>query len=134
VSIASGGKGDITESHVRWENKKGLPYVASPLLYRNRLYYVKNGGFVTCVDPASGTPHYERARLGVSGEYYASPIGVGDKILFAGKKGSIVILKATDEFEIEARIDLEDSIYATPAVVDNHLYVRSEGFLWSFGQ
>ena len=134
VSVGAGGRGDVTQTHVRWETAKGLPYVASPLLYRNRLYYVRNGGRVTCLDPSTGQPHFEGGRLGVSGEYYASPLGVGDRILFTARKGSLITLEASDQLEIHQTVDLEEGILATPAIVDNQLYVRTERHLWCFAK
>jgi len=98
VSIKPGGRGNITESHVSWEKRKNLPYVSSPLLYKNRLYLVKKGGTISCLDPVSGDAYYERKRLGASGEYYASPIGIDNKILIASEPGMLIIIDASDEF------------------------------------
>ena len=56
VAIRAGGEGDVTDTHVVWERTKGIPYVASPLLYGGRLYYVKKGGYVSSVDATSGEP------------------------------------------------------------------------------
>lgn len=134
VSVAAGGKGDVTESHIQWETRRALPYVASPLLYQGRLYYVKKGGYVSCVEPASGVPYFESKRLGISGEYYASPIGVDGKVVVASDSGIIAVLKASDEFEILFTVDMEESILASPAVADNHLYLRTEHHLWAFGE
>lgn len=132
VSIKPGGRGNITESHVSWEKRKNLPYVSSPLLYKNRLYLVKKGGTISCLDPVSGDAYYERKRLGASGEYYASPIGIDNKILIASEPGMLIIIDASDEFEILQSIDFEESIKASPAIVDNRLYVRTDGHLYAF--
>ncbi|QXD23540.1 PQQ-binding-like beta-propeller repeat protein [Opitutia bacterium ISCC 51] len=132
VSIKPGGRGNITDTHVNWEKRKNIPYVSSPLLYQNRLYLVKKGGTVSCLDPSSGVAYYERKRLGSSGEYYASPIGVDNKILIASEPGKLIILKASDEFEILESVDMNESIKASPAIVDNHLYVRTDQHLYAF--
>lgn len=132
VAIEAGGKGDITETHVRWEIRKNLPYVSSPLLYKNRLYLVKKGGTVSCLDPKTGVPYFERGRLGAYGEYYASPIGIDDKILIASEPGTITVIKASDELEILSSINMEEPIVASPAVMDSHLYIRTESHLWAF--
>lgn len=134
VSVAAGGKGGITQSHVRWETRKALPYVASPLLYENRLYYVKKGGYLSCVDPASGVPFYESEKLGVSGEYFASPIGIDSKVIVASQGGIITILSASPKFEILSTVDIGEAILSSPAMVDNHLYLRSQNHLWAFGE
>jgi outer membrane protein assembly factor BamB len=48
VAIRGGGEGDVTESHVRWKVSEGVGQIASPLVYRGRVYLVKHGGNVTC--------------------------------------------------------------------------------------
>lgn len=132
VSVEAGGRGDITESHVRWQTRKALPYVASPLLYQNRLYYVKKGGYITCVNPKSGEPYFESEKLGVSGEYYASPIGVNGKVLVASQGGVITLLKASETFEITGKIEMNEAILSSPAIANDTLYVRTENNLWAF--
>jgi outer membrane protein assembly factor BamB len=133
VAIRAGGRGDITDTHVMWEKTKGLPYVASPLLHDGRLYYVKKGGYVSSVDADTGEPFFEAARLGVGGEYYASPVGVGDRVLVGASRGTMFVLATGDELEIVARNEFDEGIYATPAVVDNTMYLRTARHLWAIG-
>jgi outer membrane protein assembly factor BamB len=133
LGIEPGGTGDITETHVRWQLTRGLPYVPSPLAYRGRVYLVATGGFVTCVDLRSGQPHFERERLGLGGEYYASPVAVGEHILICAQRGTVFLIKAQDQLEIIHQVGLGEPIFATPAVADNTLYLRSETHLWAFG-
>lgn len=132
VAVRGGGRGDITKSHVLWEQTRGLPYVASPLVYRDRVYFVKKGGFLSCVDLKTGEDVFETQRLGVGGEYYATPVGVGDRILVGAERGTMFVISADDAFEIVARNELGEGIYATPAVVDDTLYVRTSDHLWAF--
>ena len=87
-------------------------------MYQDRLYYVKKGGYLTAINPISGEPFFESKKIGVSGEYYASPIGVDGQILVASKEGIITLFKASDEFEIIKKIDMEESILSSPAIVD----------------
>jgi len=44
------------------------------------------------------------------------------------------VLAGGDEFEVISLNELGEGIYATPAVVDNTLYVRTEDHLWAFGE
>ena len=60
-----------------WKQTRGLPYVPSPLAYTKRIFLVKNGGMVSCLDASSGAFVYREERVGALGDYYASPIGVG---------------------------------------------------------
>ena len=64
----------------------------------------------------------------------ASPILVGDRLIVAAERGAIFVLSSGDEFEMVARNELGEGIYATPAAVDNTLYIRTSDHLWAFGE
>ncbi len=129
-----GGKGDITQTQVKWETTRGLPYVASPLAYRGRVYLIKAGGFISCLDLTTGKALYESERLGVAGEYYATPVAVGEHILICAQRGTAFVIRAGDALEILSRNELGEALSATPAVVENTLYLRGEKHLWAFGK
>jgi outer membrane protein assembly factor BamB len=134
LAIRPGGRGDVTETHVLWSNEKGAPYVASPLFHDGRLYLVKNGGLLTVYEGATGKLLVDKERLGVPGDYYASPIAVGETIFIASQSGVIVSLKPGDKPEVLTKANLGESISATPAVVENTFYVRTANHLWAFGE
>jgi outer membrane protein assembly factor BamB len=134
IAVAAGGDGDIAKTHVRWRHRRGIPYVASPLLYDGRLYLVAAGGIVTCLDPATGEPHFDRKRLADHGEYYASPVGVDGHVIVCSSAGTIFVLRSADEFELVRTVELGEPIHATPAIVDGTVYLRSGAHLWAFGR
>ena len=133
TAIELGGQGDITGTHVSWQVKKDVLEVPSPIASRGRVWMVKNGGIVSCMDARSGRLLY-RNRLGAIGAYYASPILVGNRLYVASGKGVVTVLGTGDELDILARNDLQEPILATPAVVTDHLYVRTTGHLYAFGE
>ena len=130
-ALPMGGSGDVTNS-LAWIDSKGVPEVPSPLLYRSRLYYVRNGGLFTCRDPQTGKSLYDE-RVGAEGGYYSSPVAADGKIYIASDRGVVTVLQAGDGFKVLSRTDLKETIMATPAIVDDKLYVRSAGHLWAFG-
>ena len=132
-AIKPGGKGDITQSHVVWSQTKGLPYVPSPLFYRGAIYLVKNGGLLTCLNAETGIPCYAEAKLGAGGDYYASPVAANGKILLTSRKGIVTEIKAGDKLEILAQNDMGDSILATPALVGNRIYIRTQNEILAIG-
>lgn len=134
LAIAPGGTGNVTASHVRWEVSKGLPYVASPVIHQGRVYLVKTGGFLTCLDLQSGKPYYESERLGVAGEYYATPVVVGNHIVVCAQRGSAILVESSNQFRVISRNELGESLSATPAVAHNTLFIRGERSLWAFGK
>jgi outer membrane protein assembly factor BamB len=132
MAIRPGGEGDVSGTHVRWRENRSVPEVPTPLVYRDRVYTVRDGGVVSCMEAQTGKLLY-RERLGAGGSYYASPVAAGDRIYTASGEGKVVVFKAGDRFEVLARNDLQEPIMATPAIVDGQLYVRTAGYLYAFG-
>ena len=132
VAIGSGGKGDITDTHTLWETRRMLPYVASPLIVEDRLYYAKKGGIFSCLDLNTGKTIYQ-ARLKVPGEYYACPIRIGDHIFLGAERGTMLVLKTGDTFEIVSKNEFPEGIYATPALSQDRLFVRTKSGLYCIG-
>ena len=133
LAVKTGGQGDVTASHVLWREKSSIPEVPSPLFYQNRVYLVRNGGIVSCLDATSGKFVY-RARLGAPGPYYSSPIEAGDRLIAASGEGTVVVFRAGDSLDVLARNDLGEPIFATPAVSNGVLYVRTASGLSAFAQ
>jgi outer membrane protein assembly factor BamB len=133
LAIKPGGKGDVTATHVLWREKKALPEVPSPLHYRERIYLVRDGGIVSCLEAKTGRLVY-RGRLGPRGAYFASPVAGDGKVYAASRDGVVVVFAAGDELKVLARNDLSESIAATPAPVGGKLYVRTEKHLYCFGE
>jgi outer membrane protein assembly factor BamB len=107
--------------------------VPSPLVYQNRVYLMRNGGIVSCLDATTGKLVY-RARLGAGGPYYSSPIEAGNRLIVASGDGTVVVFTAGDTLDVLARNDLGEPIFATPAVSNGVLYVRTASALSAFAQ
>jgi outer membrane protein assembly factor BamB len=94
---------------------------------------VRDGGFLTCVRAATGELLYQE-RVGAPGSYSASPVVAGNHVYVASHNGVVTCLAAnTDELEVLARNDLGEKIWATPALGDGVIYVRTERRLHAFG-
>lgn len=133
-TIKPGGQGDITTSHQMWKTNRHLPYVSSPLCYNGRVYTMKNGGLASCYDAKSGSIFYQAERIDVPGDYYSSAIGANGCIYIASQKGTVVVLDAGDSLKVLARNQLGEQIFATPAVLDGRIYLRTEKHLFAFGE
>lgn len=135
LAVKPGGKGDITETHVVWQATRGLPYVPSPLFYEDRVYLVKDGGMTSCFDAKDGKPIYLQERLDAAGSYYASPAAADGRLYVISLDGKATVFKAGgDKPEILHRADFHEKIAATPALVGNHLYLRTQTQLYAFGK
>jgi hypothetical protein len=124
---------DSETKTVQWSEQRAVPEVPTPLIYRDRVYTVTNGGIVTALDAASGKVIY-RARLGAGGVYYSSPVAADGRIYFASGDGVITVIDAgPDQLKVLAHNDMGESMFATPAIVDGRIYVRTTGHLYAFG-
>lgn len=125
-------KSDLTETHVMWKEKKGAAPVASPLLFRGRVYAVQDGGRVSCYEAKTGKVLFEQERLDVDGAYFASPVAANGHIYFASSKGVVAVVEPGDTLRVKVRNDLGEPIFGTPAIVGRTLFVRTSDHLWAF--
>jgi outer membrane protein assembly factor BamB len=132
LAIEPGGQGDVTTSHMLWTQTRGLPYVPTPLLYHGRVYLVKNGGMLTCLDATTGAFLYREERLNVLGDNYASPVASDGRIYVASRSGTVAVVQEGESLQVLARNSIGESILATPAIAHKTLYVRTEKHLWAF--
>ena len=133
-SLRPGGKGELGDADVAWKASRGVPEIPSPLLYQGRLYMVKNGGMLTSYNAETGQIILDRERLGLTGQFCASPVAANGHIYIVAENGAIVVLKAGDTLEIVSRRLLSERVTATPAIADDCLYIRTEKRLFCFGQ
>lgn len=135
VAVEAGHDGALSEGKgVAWTWDESLPYVASPLLVGGRVYLVKSGGLISCLDAKTGKGFYEGERIGMSGEYYATPVAAGGKVLVSSERGFVFVLEDGEALEVVAKNKLGEKLYATPAVVDGVIYFRTEKGLWAVGE
>ena len=126
------GTGDLKGTDkIVWEIKHDAPDVASPLLSSTgRLYFHKaKTGLLSCVDAATGKPHYFARRIGLDNPY-ASPVEAGGHIYLTARTGMTIVMADADEIKILARNQLDETIGATPAPVDNQLFIRGDKHLF----
>jgi outer membrane protein assembly factor BamB len=135
LAVKAGGEGDVTKSHVLWKKTKGLPQVASGLVYRGQYVLVKDGGLVTAYDAKSGKQIYVQERVLPAGPYWASPVAANGNIYFTSyTDGAVTVLKAgaATPVVVAQNPGLGETVGATPAIADNTLYIRTQGHLYAF--
>jgi outer membrane protein assembly factor BamB len=132
VAIRPGGQGNVTATHVLWKQRKFLPYIPSPLYYKDALFMVKDGGILSTLDVRTGKP-IKQGRASGNGDYYASPV-VGDgKVYLFSEEGEMTVISAEGQWQVLATAKFNEQIHATPAIVGGHIFVRTAGQLYCFG-
>ena len=132
VGIRLDQEGVLETTAVRTLFTRGIPEVPSPLVYGDYVYFVKNGGLLTCLNRETGRRVYQERTSG-KGTHYASPVIAGDHLYTFAGDGTITVVPLGPEFEIAATNQMDDSVYASPAIADGILYVRTHAKLWAFG-
>ena len=66
------------------------------------------------------------------GGYTSSPVAAEGKILIASEEGKVTVLKAGAAWEVMQINDLEEGCYATPALADGSIYLRTNDALYRF--
>ena len=83
---------------------------------------------------SKGQAVYLQERIGAEGSYYASPIAADGRIYLASVPGKVTVVKAGGEKpEILHQAEFGDRILASPAVVGDRLYLRTQKTLYCFG-
>ena len=132
LSLPINASGDITNSErIAWKFDRDTPYVPSPLLYGDLLYFNKlNNGILTLLDAKTGRPILEQTRLQGLSNIYASPVGAADRVYFIGRDGTTLVLKKSATLEILATNNLDDLIDASPAITGKQLFLRGQRHLY----
>lgn len=132
VAVPLDSVGDLgTAGPVRWRVAKGTPYVPSPLLAGDRLYFTQaNTALWTIVETKTGNVLLERDRLPGVDSFYASPIAAGGRIYLVDRSGTTLVLRQADRVEVLATNRLDDPVDASPVAVGKQLFLRGEQYLY----
>jgi outer membrane protein assembly factor BamB len=129
-------KGNIDgTSAVAWSFDRDTPYVPSPIIADGVLYFLKtNSGILSAFDAKTGTPHFQNQRLASLPNVFSSPVAARGRVYFTGREGATIVLKSGPTFEVLATNMLDDGFDASPALVDNAIYLRGYKYLYAIAQ
>jgi outer membrane protein assembly factor BamB len=123
LSIGFDGMRVPTVEDIHWQCPLQVPTMPSPLVVHGLVFMVSDHGIATCLDRNSGERLWQQ-RLG--GEFSSSPILADDKLFFCNREGEVFVIRPTRTFEKIAVNKMDSAIMATPAAVDNEIYIRTE--------
>jgi len=131
-AITLGRTGDLTGTDaIAWSHAKSTPYVPSPLLYGDLLYfYSNNSALLSAFDTGTGKARFEAERIAGLTGVYASPVGAADRVYLVGRDGGTVVIRRGPKLEIIAKNHLDDGFDASPAVVGKQLLLRGRESLY----
>ena len=103
-----------------WRTESVNAGTGSPLVYKDSLYVVGNGGVLNRVDPKDGSKTWQ-SRL--KGSFSGSAVAAGDHLYAFNEEGlgQVITLKP-DAGEVTHTYALGETILCTPAISDGALY------------
>ncbi len=130
-AIRTGGKGDITETHIAWEQTKGVPVLASPLYVKPHLYTITRDNILHCIEASTGKIVWLKRLKGV---HSASPVLVEGRIYILSEDGVTLVLRPGTRYDEIARNTIDENCLASMAVSQGHFYLRTGEHLYSIAE
>ena len=131
MAIKTGGRGDITASHVVWTVPTGAPYVSSLLHYDGIVYMANDVGVLTAVDATTGERVWQER---VEGVFSASPVGGAGHVYFVSENGDTIVVKAGRKPQIVARNPIGERALASPAIANGRVFLRTDEHVIAVGK
>ncbi|MBI3853161.1 MAG: PQQ-like beta-propeller repeat protein [Verrucomicrobia bacterium] len=125
------GEGDVTTTHAIWKTLRQVPVMSSPLLQNDTLYWTSDDGMANCANTKDGEAYWQER---LNQQHLASPLLAEERIYFFGMEGKCTVVKADKKFEKLAENQLEGTVVATPAIVDQAIYLRTDSHLYRIGK
>ncbi len=126
-AIRPDGQGDVTKTHVAWKATRQIPKRSSPVLAGKEIYVVSDNGVATCFDAETGETRWTER---MAGDYSVSPVYAGGRIYFFSQDARTTVLKPGKEYTKLAENQLEGRMLASPAFVDNAIFLRTNSHLY----
>jgi outer membrane protein assembly factor BamB len=128
-----GGSGNLTATNLLWKYQRAIPQLPSMVVYQGVLYMISDAGILTTLDPTTGQLFKQGRLRGAPGSYLASIVAADGKIFVASQSGVVSVLKAGEDQELLSANNLEEDIFATPAIDRNRIFIRTVSTLYCFG-
>jgi len=112
-----------------WQQRPLFPGPSSPVVHDGRVYVVSRVGVVTCAELESGESQW---RLRTKGPYWSTPVLVGRDLVLINHNGLLQVVKVGEKGKLADKVELGESVLATPAVAEGGVFVRTEKHLIKF--
>jgi outer membrane protein assembly factor BamB len=132
VAIRTGGAGDITGTHVAWQNEDIIPDIVSPVADDHRVFFIDSYGALYVLNSQDGKLIYEHD---FEENVKASPTLVAGKLYVLALSGTMYIgTPGEKEFTLEAKNSLGEECAASPAFMPGRIYIRGINYLYCIGK
>ena len=131
LAVDPRGQGDIAATNIIWRVKSPVLQLLTPLVKDGLIYTVDSEGTLLCIDASTGETVWSEK---LKGKYNSSPVYAAGHIYFSSTRGETIVIKEGRELEVVARNTLDGEIWATPAVVNGSILMRTSKYLYRIQQ
>lgn len=131
LAVDPDGRGDIAASNILWRVKSPPLQLLTPVVKDGLIYTIDSEGTLLCIDAKTGETVWSEK---LKGKYNSSPVWIAGNVYFSSTRGETLVIKEGRELEIVARNTLEGEIWATPAVVNGSILMRTSKYLYRIRQ
>ncbi len=134
IRLDPAAKGDVTKTHILWEQKKGVPTQPSFLYHEGKLYTIKENGILQVLDAKTGEILWKD---NLDGTFSASPVWAAGHLYILSEDGTTSVFAPAaggKELKAVAENDLEGPCQASPAIAEGQIFIRSEKHLFCIGK
>ena len=129
MAVKPDGNGDVSNVKVAWSTPEGAPYVPSPVAVGDYFLTSSFNKDAYCFEAATGKVLWHET-LGL---HHASPVVADGLVYFLNDDGIMHVLKAGLAFELVARNELGERTFASPAISQGQIFLRSFENLYCIG-
>jgi outer membrane protein assembly factor BamB len=130
TAVRAGNSARGKKPELAYQMKKSAPYVTTGIVVGDLVWLWSDSGILTCLQASSGEIRYQER---VGGDFFGSPVWVDGRLFSVSTSGELVVVEASDKFNVLHRYPLNELCHSTPAVAGGRMFVRSEKHLWSIG-
>ena len=130
TAVKLDGQGDVTETHRLWTRNDTGSFVPTPVVHQGRVYFVRDGGEVECLDRDTGKTLWSDQFPKNRNKYYSSPVIAGGKLYAPREDGVIFVADISEKFQLLSENDMGERVIASPVPVAGKLLIRGEENLY----
>lgn len=131
-AIAADKEGTLTDKDLVWSSPKVTPDVATPVIYKDRIFLARENGTFACLDAKSGKKLVEKRYM--ADKHRSTPVAVDGKLVVTDRSGKVLLIQADENLKEISSIDLQEETTASPAVSGGKIFVRTFRGLYAFGE
>lgn len=134
MAVRMAGTGDVTDSQRVWYDAEDRARIGTGIVLDGVVLANTMQGIVEAIDANTGKRIWqERLANAAGGGSWSSLVGTGDRVYSTNKDGTVFVFRASPEFELLSKNELNESTNATPALANNCIYIRTDKSIWCLG-